>query len=183
MSEESSYSGVCSNSNQLPSFFKNSCTGTDSVHEDTDQSIISVVESEGNISHKNWTRSLQHFPGFSENKIEEALIKQSGCFSERRNAPKAYKNKKLGYRIWKEGFLRSISVKPNVQGSMHVFLVKCRVHASMKMFHIMYMCISTKEVATSFTLSVAAKLVKEAAASTWQLFCFPWSTIQTWVIL
>ena len=91
-----------------------------------------MVQSEGNVSNKNWTRSLQHFPGFSESKFEEALIEQSGCFSKRRNAPKAYKNKKLGYKLWKEGFVRSIFVKPNVQGSMHMFLVKCRVHASMK---------------------------------------------------
>ena len=132
MSEKSSYSGECSNSNQLPSFFKNSCTGTNSVNEDTDQSIISVVESEGNISRKNWSKSLQHFPGFSESNIEEALIKQPGCFSKRHNAPKAYKSKKLGYRLWKEGFVRSIYVKPNVQGSVNMFLVKCRVHASMK---------------------------------------------------
>ena len=34
------------------------------------------------------------------------------------------------------------------------------------MLYVMYMGISTKEVATSFTLSVAAKLVKEVAAST-----------------
>ena len=68
---------------------------TDSVNENTDQSIISVVESEGNISHKNWSKSLQHFPGFSESNVEEALIKQSGCFSKRHNAPKAYKSKNL----------------------------------------------------------------------------------------
>ena len=109
MSEKGSYSGE-SNSNQLPSFFKNSCTGADSIHEDTGQSIISVVEDEGQISHSNWTKSLQHFPGFSENKIEEALIEQSGSFSKRYNAPKTCKSKKLGYRLWKEGFVRSIFV-------------------------------------------------------------------------
>ena len=79
--------------------------------------------------------------------------------------------------------VRSIFVNPNVQGSRHMFSVKCRVHTSMKMFRIMYMGISIKEVETSFNLSVAAKLVKEVAASKWQLFCFPWSTVQTWVIL
>ena len=57
MSEKSSYSGE-SKSNQLPSFFKNSCTGADSLHEDTGQSITSVVEGEGQISHNNWTKSL-----------------------------------------------------------------------------------------------------------------------------
>ena len=108
-----------SNRNQLPKFFNNSCTGADSVHEDTGQSIISVVEGEGKISHNNWTKSFQHFPGFSENKIEEALIEQSGCFSKRYNAPKTCKSKKLGYRLWKEGFVRSSFVQPNVQGSMH----------------------------------------------------------------
>ena len=101
------------------------------MNEDTDQSIISVVENAGNISHKNWSKSLQHFPGFSESNIEEVLIKQSGCFSKRHIAPKAYKSKKLGYRLWKEGFVQSSYVNPNVHGSMNMFLVKCRVHASM----------------------------------------------------
>ena len=45
--------------------FKNSSTGTDSVDKDIDQNIISVVEGERRNSPKNWTTSLQHFPGFS----------------------------------------------------------------------------------------------------------------------
>ena len=143
MFEKSSYSGECSHSNQLPRFFKNSRTGTNYVNEDTDQSIISVVESEGNMSHKNWSKSLQHFQGFSESNIEEALIKQPGCFSTCHNTPKAYKSKNLGYRLWKEGFVRSIYVQPNVQGSVNMFLVKCRVHASLKnVSYNVYVCLN-----------------------------------------
>ena len=44
--------------------------------------IISVVERKGNISHKNWTKSLQHFPVFSENKMEEALQGMYSAFDK-----------------------------------------------------------------------------------------------------
>ena len=50
-------------------------------------------------------------------------------------APKAYRNMKEGYGLWKEGYVKSIkstSVKPNVQASKLLFLVKARVGASMK---------------------------------------------------
>ena len=44
-----------------------------------------------------------------------------------------YKNKKLGYRLWKEGFVKNIFVKANVrQGEIIKYLVKARVHAFMK---------------------------------------------------
>ena len=45
MSENSSYSGE-SNSNQLPSFFKNSCTGADSVHGKADLHLAADLHSE-----------------------------------------------------------------------------------------------------------------------------------------
>jgi len=38
----------------------------------------------------------------------------------------------VGYRLWKEGLVQSIFVEPNVRGSMYMFLVKCRVQASME---------------------------------------------------
>ena len=60
MSEKSSFSGE-SNGNQLPNFLKNSRKGTDSVHEDTDQSIISVVEGEGHLSDKTGLSNFSTF--------------------------------------------------------------------------------------------------------------------------
>ena len=47
-------------------------------------------------------------------------------------APKAYRNMKKGYGLWKEGYVKSTFVKPNVQASKPLFLVKARVCASMK---------------------------------------------------
>ena len=45
------------------------------------------------------------------------------------------RNKKLGYRLWKEGYVQDISVKPNVRENEKEalkFLAKSRVHESMK---------------------------------------------------
>ena len=53
--------------------------GTDSVNENTDQSIISVGESEGNISHKNWCKSLQHFPSIKEQKTRIQALERRIC--------------------------------------------------------------------------------------------------------
>ena len=47
-------------------------------------------------------------------------------------APKAYRNMKKGCGLWKEGYVKSIFVKPNVPASKLLFLVKARVCASMK---------------------------------------------------
>ena len=47
-------------------------------------------------------------------------------------APKAFRNKKQGYRQWKEGYVRGVLVKPNVKGERLLFRVKAKVHASMK---------------------------------------------------
>ena len=45
---------------------------------------------------------------------------------------KAYRTKKQGYKRWKEGYVKGVMVKPNVKDAREVFLVKGKVHASMK---------------------------------------------------
>ena len=47
-------------------------------------------------------------------------------------APKAYRYKKLGCRLWRERYVRHIYVKPNVQANNKLFIVIGKVHASMK---------------------------------------------------
>ena len=47
-------------------------------------------------------------------------------------APTAYRNKKLGYRLWRKGYVRYIYVKPKVQANSKLFIVEGKVHASMK---------------------------------------------------
>ena len=49
-SEKSCYSGECSNSNQLFSFLKNSCAGTDSVHEKEDLHFAADFHSDDDAS-------------------------------------------------------------------------------------------------------------------------------------
>ena len=81
MSDKSSYFVNARTAVNSLVFFKSSCT--DSVQENNNQGIISMAPSEGNFSHKNWTKFLQHYPECRENlnRIEETLIEQSGWFS------------------------------------------------------------------------------------------------------
>ena len=78
-----------------------------------------------------WVKSLEFLPKVTSEQIDEKLIGGS-TLPKRISAPQAFRNKRLGYRLWKEGFVRSISVRPNVKGQCLLFLVKSRVHASMK---------------------------------------------------
>ncbi len=50
-------------------------------------------------------------------------------------APKAFRNKKHGYKLWKKGYVRGGLVKLNMQGERLLFLVEARFHASMKSTH------------------------------------------------
>ena len=44
-----------------------------------------------------------------------------------------YRNKKLGYRLWKEGCVKKVFAKANVRsGDVTRYLVTARIHASMK---------------------------------------------------
>ena len=47
-------------------------------------------------------------------------------------ALKAYRKKKLGYRLWREGYARHIYVKPNMQANNKLLAVKGKFHALMK---------------------------------------------------
>ena len=84
-----------------------------------------------NADRHGWTRSLAKLPAFTHEKLENKLVKNSRTMSDK-VAPKAYRNMKKGYGLWKEGYVKNTLVKPNVQASKMLFLVKARVSASMK---------------------------------------------------
>ena len=52
--------------------------------------------------------------------------------SKKGAAPNAFRKKKQGYKLWKEGYVRGVLWRPNVKGERLLFLVKAKVHASMK---------------------------------------------------
>ena len=139
----------------IPSFFQNSCTGTGaSVQEENEDSpqnsgenpmrpTVFGIEDETNereigtaeqaqTEKEGWTRSLSLLPSFNAEKIYDRMIKNSITMPKKGAAPKAFRNKKQGYKLWKEGYVRGVLVKPNVKGERLLFLVKAKVHASMK---------------------------------------------------
>ena len=78
-----------------------------------------------------WIKSLEKLPEFNHEKLVKRLVNDSSTMPDK-HAPKAYRNMKKGYGLWKEGYVRNIVVKPNVQATKILFLIKARVSASMK---------------------------------------------------
>jgi len=87
---------------------------------------------EQQVRDQGWSKSLRGFPGMSESVIEKTLIVESTTFPQKSVAPKDYRHRKQGYKLWKESYVRNIIVRPDVRAQTLMFLVKSRVHASMK---------------------------------------------------
>ena len=120
--------------NECPRFFQNSSTGNGFSEEAGSHEKLQIhfglSEDVSNRS-DGWVKSLQFLPHVTSEKIDKKLVGLS-TLPKKTSAPQAFRNKRHGYRLWKEGFVRSISVRPNVKGQCLLFLVKSRVHASMK---------------------------------------------------
>ncbi|XP_065067596.1 uncharacterized protein LOC135693138 [Rhopilema esculentum] len=108
--------GACGPANGDGSFEIVDTVGVDETAEQA------TVEKDG------WLRSLTLLPSFSHEKLDDRLINSP----ENGAAPKAFRNKKEGYKLWKEGYVRAVFVKPNVKGKRMLFLVKAKISASMK---------------------------------------------------
>jgi hypothetical protein len=80
---------------------------------------------------KGWTKLLQDIPPFTHQKLENKMVNNSRTMPDK-VAPKAHRNMKKGYGLWKEGYVNNVQVKANVQCKIQLFLVKARVSASMK---------------------------------------------------
>ena len=122
-------------------FFQNSCPGNSAVevgnNKDFNKKLPSAARPEVEVKvieteRDGWIRCLSMLPNFSIEKLDNNPIMGSVTMPKDGPAPKAFRNKKHGYRLWKEGCVRAVSVKPNVRGSSLLFLVKSKVHASMK---------------------------------------------------
>ena len=134
-------SGHTWNEDHSPSFFQNSCTGNRSEEEKTVGEIPENVDRvneyinarpskvQGEIG---WVKRLKCFPMLTNEILDNHRIKGSSSICIASTGPKAFRNKKQGYRLWKEGYVRNIFVKPNVTAKRKLFLVKSKVHASMK---------------------------------------------------
>ena len=132
----------------IPSFFQNSSQGSGAtagqireVVEETDDNntarpnineLNDTVIEEASARKEGWTRSLNLLPNFDNDKLDNKLIKNTLTMPNTETAPKAFRNKKQGYRLWKEGYVRGVLVKPNTKTCRTLFLMKAKVHASMK---------------------------------------------------
>ena len=117
-----------------PSFFQNSCLGN-SREEESSGGEITAQEDRRPMKEnekEGWTRSLRYLPSISNIIIDKHLIEGLSTLPKTSTGPKAHRNKKHGYRLWKEGYVRSIFVKPNVKAKCMLLLVKAKGHASMK---------------------------------------------------
>ena len=81
------------------------------------------------VESQSWTRDLKLLPAFTYNKLQKHL----GLDSQQ-NSTGTKKDEKLGYRLFKEGYVTNVQAKPNVPNSVNdkSFILKARVHASMK---------------------------------------------------
>ena len=60
-----------------------------------------------------WGRSLKSMPPFGEKQIDNRLIHNSKTMPDLKEAPLAYRHKKQGYKLWKEGYVRKVVTKPD----------------------------------------------------------------------
>ena len=79
-----------------------------------------------------FTKSLKNIPPLSSKTIDDHLIKGTSTMMASSTTSQAYRNKRHGYRLWKEGYVKNIVVKPNVIAKKVLFIVKAKIHASMK---------------------------------------------------
>ena len=129
MSEKSSYSGECSNSNKLPSFLKALARVLILFMRILIKALFLWLKAREIFHIKTGLSHSSTFQDFLKIKSKKHLSSSRAAFRNVTMSQKAYKNKKLGYRLWKEGFVGSVFVKPSFQGSIHMFFVKCRVHS------------------------------------------------------
>ena len=95
--------------------------------EDEPSCSTNVFEPQIDEGLPTWTRNLKLLPTFTYDKLQKHL-----CASEKQSTTK--KDEKLGYRLFKEGYIKNTQVKPNIPNSDNgkSFILKATVHATMK---------------------------------------------------
>ena len=142
---------ICATSDedQWPSFLKSSCTVTRFSRDENVVDQDSVIGTEATAlarpdsnDHAEMTfvtgirrdgqKALMRCQTSTSQHLARKLKDGSKTMPDSSKALKAYRTKKLGYRLWRERYVRHIYVKPNVQANNKLFIVKGKVHASMK---------------------------------------------------
>ncbi|CAB4033694.1 ATP-dependent DNA helicase PIF1 [Paramuricea clavata] len=79
---------------------------------------------------KGWTKLLQDIPPFIHQKLENKMVNNSRTMPDT-VAPKARRNMKKGYGLWKEGYVNNVQDKANIQyqKSGEVEYAKCTCKA------------------------------------------------------
>ena len=130
------------NDDQWPSFLKSSCMVTrfsrdgNVVDQDsvigTETTALARPDSNDRAEINNlrdgdkrgWTKSLDEFSNITSQHIARKLIDGSKTMPDSSKALKAYRNKKRGYRLWRERYVRHIYVKPKVQANNKLLIAK-----------------------------------------------------------
>ena len=78
-----------------------------------------------------WTRNLAKMPRFTYKELDDCLVNSESSVDRK---PKgATRNKKLGYKLFKAGYVNAVTVKADVvMGGVNMFLVRGIVNAHMK---------------------------------------------------
>ena len=119
-----------------PNIFKSSCTGMGSIQEQETNLESTSNESKENQSGvanqalgpeildtmlcedtKGWTIELSKMPQFTEDSLNKKLIEASETMPDK-VARKAYRNKMQGYKLWKEGYVSRVRVKPEITAGL-----------------------------------------------------------------
>ena len=126
-----------------PSFFKNSCKGMELMftkercdrldrNEELRGTSADAVSTNPLHNNSRWCIELRYMPIFTDKQLNDKVINNAETMPDK-IAPKAYRNKQHGYRLWKEGYVSTVEVKPNfLANGRQQFLVKSLVAASMK---------------------------------------------------
>jgi hypothetical protein len=77
-----------------------------------------------------WTKKFENFPPFTHDLLEKHVI-HNASVDDRPKA--AVRHKKLGYQLFKSGYVREVLLKPDIKmGDQKYFIVRARVNAQMK---------------------------------------------------
>ena len=74
------------------------------------------------VGEDGWTKSLLQMPFFDSNRLYKYLICGVTDAIVIVGAPNAYHNKKHGYTLWRDGYVKKVEVKPNVTAYIYVCL-------------------------------------------------------------
>jgi hypothetical protein len=156
------------------SSFQNSCQASKAMFRELKHDELIAVDEEESInkSISTWSRDISLLPNISHNFIKKYLVNDTIHIDNCKKG--ANKHQTLGYRLFKENYVKNVCVKANVTASINLFIVKSNVAASMKRKQyevFIHLCQSTGEILYSkcHCKAGAGGCCKHVAASLYQL--------------